>query len=385
MRLAHLADLHLGYRSFYRVTAAGINQREADVARAFAAAVDKLIPLAPDLIVVAGDVFHSARPSNTAIVHAHDLFCRIRRELPSAIVVVVSGNHDAPKTSDTWNILELFEAIGVHVASTQAKRFQFPEQQLSLLAVPEQHGVHPELEPEPGFKYNVLLVHGEIEHVEAGVTPGWDYVAFGHYHVHRAIAPRTFYAGALEYTSTNPWGEMAEQASAGVPGKGFVVCDLDTHAAEFVPVDGSRGFAQLPEITGADQLTPEDLNERIAAAVAACPGGIDGKIVRLVIRDVPRNGLRTLDHKALKSYRARALNFQIVSHRVVEHVFGTPDRPVRKRATLNEIVAEALSKRPLPPDITIADLERVSARYLEQVDAREENAVVEPETAEATA
>lgn len=384
MKLVHLADLHLGMRQFYRVTPSGLNQRESDVARAFTAAVDRLIAIAPEVVLFAGDIFHSPRPSNTAIVHAHDQFCRIRRELPNAVVVIVSGNHDAPKTGDTWNILELFQAIGVHVASGQAKRFQFPERSLSVLAVPEQHGVHPELEPDSSFKYNVLLVHGEIEHVVPNVTPGWDYVGFGHYHVHRSIAPRTFYAGALEYTSSNPWGEMAEQASAGVPGKGFVSFDLDAHAADFVPVDGSREFVQLPEITGAEQLTPEDLNAKIAAAVDACPGGIDGKIVRLIIRDVPKNGLRTLDHQALKKYRARALNFQLVTHRVVEHVFGTPDRPVRKRATLREIVAETLAKRPLPPDITLADIERVSAQYLDKADARDDEPA-EPETAEATA
>ena len=39
MRLVHLSDLHLGYRQFQRQTAAGINQREADVAAVFRATV----------------------------------------------------------------------------------------------------------------------------------------------------------------------------------------------------------------------------------------------------------------------------------------------------------------------------------------------------------
>lgn len=374
MRLVHLADLHLGFRQFYRVTAGGINQREADVARAFTAAVDRTIAIAPELVLVAGDVFHSARPSNTAIVHAHDQFCRIRRELPNTIVVVVSGNHDAPKAHDTWNILNMFQAIGVHVAAEEAKRFQFPELQLSVLACPEQHGVYPELEPDPGFKYNVLLVHGEIEYVEPEAVPGFDYVGFGHYHVHREVAPRTYYAGAIEYTSSNAWGEIAEQRAAGLPGKGIVSFDLDAHAAEFIPIDVARGFVDLGEIAGVDKLTPEDLNAQIAAAVAACPGGIDGKVVRLTLRDVPRGGLRTLDQAALKSYRARALNFHLISQRVVEHVFGSPDRPARRSQTLQQIVSEALSKRQLPPDITLADLERVSAKYMDAAIAQDEQA-----------
>ena len=35
MRIAHLADLHLGYRQYHRQNPNGINQREADVANAF--------------------------------------------------------------------------------------------------------------------------------------------------------------------------------------------------------------------------------------------------------------------------------------------------------------------------------------------------------------
>ena len=43
MRLAHLADPHLGVRQYHRQTPSGINQREADVARAFRLAVDGVI------------------------------------------------------------------------------------------------------------------------------------------------------------------------------------------------------------------------------------------------------------------------------------------------------------------------------------------------------
>lgn len=71
MRLIHLADLHLGFRRFQRLTPNGINQREWDVAMAFNRAVDKIIELAPDIVLIAGDVFHSVRPTNTSIVHAY--------------------------------------------------------------------------------------------------------------------------------------------------------------------------------------------------------------------------------------------------------------------------------------------------------------------------
>ena len=43
MRLAHLADVHLGFRQYHRLNAQGINQREADVAAAFRTAIEQVI------------------------------------------------------------------------------------------------------------------------------------------------------------------------------------------------------------------------------------------------------------------------------------------------------------------------------------------------------
>ena len=45
MKLAHLADPHLGIRQYHRLTSGGINQREADVAQAFRLAIDTGVPI----------------------------------------------------------------------------------------------------------------------------------------------------------------------------------------------------------------------------------------------------------------------------------------------------------------------------------------------------
>ncbi len=70
MRLVHLSDLHLGFRQYQRLTPTGVNQREADVAVTFRTVIDRVIALKPDLVIVAGDVFHTVRPTNQAILHA---------------------------------------------------------------------------------------------------------------------------------------------------------------------------------------------------------------------------------------------------------------------------------------------------------------------------
>ena len=122
MRLVHLSDLHLGFRQFQRQTPAGINQREADVAATCARAIEQVIALAPDVILLGGDVFHHVRPTNTAILDGFRLFARLRTALPDAMVVIIAGNHDVPRTTDSGCILQLFRELDVHVVDREAER-----------------------------------------------------------------------------------------------------------------------------------------------------------------------------------------------------------------------------------------------------------------------
>src|SRR5258705_2083264 len=122
VKLAHLADLHLGFRQFDRQTPRGGNQREADVADAFRRAVDDLIEQRPDLIVLAGDIFHSVRPTNPAILFLFQQLQRLRADVPDTPIVMLAGEHDTPRSSETGTILRLYEALGVEVVVDQARR-----------------------------------------------------------------------------------------------------------------------------------------------------------------------------------------------------------------------------------------------------------------------
>ncbi|HUF31535.1 MAG TPA: metallophosphoesterase, partial [Gemmatimonadaceae bacterium] len=127
MRLVHLADLHLGYRQYHRLTASGLNQREADVAGTFVRALDQVIALEPDVIVIAGDVFHVVRPANPVIIHAFSQFARLRQALPKALVVIIGGNHDQPRSTETGCILGLFRQLGFTVVFNAPEALRFPE------------------------------------------------------------------------------------------------------------------------------------------------------------------------------------------------------------------------------------------------------------------
>jgi DNA repair exonuclease SbcCD nuclease subunit len=380
--IAHLADAHLGFRQYHRQTAAGINQREADVAAAFRAAVDGVIAARPDAVLVAGDLFHAVRPTNTAIVFAFRQFQRLREALPEAPVVVIAGNHDTPRSAETGSILALLEDLGVDVADAEARRLEYPALDLSVLAVP--HAAlfgeeRPALEPLGAARRQVLMLHGEVEGlfpadrtaVEYGgalldpaalARGGWSYVALGHYHVQVEVAPRVWYSGALEYVSPNPWGELREEAGAGLGGKGWLLVDPDAPTVERRPVAAARAVLDLPPIEAAG-LEAGALQERLAARVAAVPGGITDRVVRLVARNVPRAVARALDHEAVRAWKADALHFQLDLQ---------PPRPARavgsgaagRRQTLPDLVTEYLGRRPLPAEV---DRERFVRRGAELV------------------
>ena len=136
MRIAHLSDVHLGFRQFHRLTPLGINQREADVANGFRLAIDGVIAARPDAVLIAGDLFHAVRPTNAAIIFAFRQFQRLREALPEAPIVIIAGNHDTPRSSETGSILRLYEELGLDVALDEPRRMAWPALDLSVLAVP---------------------------------------------------------------------------------------------------------------------------------------------------------------------------------------------------------------------------------------------------------
>lgn len=386
MKLAHIADPHLGIRQYHRQTEAGINQREADVARAFRTAIDGVIAAAPDCVVIAGDLFHSVRPTNAAIVFAFRQFQRLRESLPGAPIVLIAGNHDTPRSVETGSILRLFEELGIDVAVDSARRLSYPSLNLSISAIPHQalmSAERPAMHPEGDEKYQVLVLHGEIEgifpaeHIAADYggalislnefgPEDWTYVALGHYHVQRRVAGHAWYAGALEYVSPNLWGELIEEEQNGAPGKGWLLADLDSGRVERRSIPRARDILDLEPIRG-EGKSASTLDAAIAQRLEAIPGGISDKIVRLRVFDVPRHVARELNHAALRSYQADALHFHLDLRRPELHRMVGVGSPTR-RQTLPDLVESYLSQRPLPAELDRSAFVRLGRELMESVD-----------------
>jgi len=397
MRLVHLSDLHLGYRQYQRLTPGGVNQREADVAATFRTAIDRVIELAPDIVILAGDIFHSVRPTNQAILHAFMQFSRLAQSLPNAVIVIVAGNHDTPRTSETGGILQLFSQLGLHVVDRAPQRVSFFDGRVSILAVPDVDGVEiPKFDPDRDAEYNVLVVHGEVrgfvpesfsasnraavEFAKEDIGASkWDYVALGHYHVYQEIEPNVFYSGSIDYTSVNTWGEKFEEQSRGLKGKGFVERDLATGTHTFHDLAPSRPLVELKRISAAG-LTVAEIDLKIRTAVESFRPGIDDKVVRLVVTDIPRHVARELDHKAIREYKRRALNFHLDLRRPETSRSSVSGGPSGRRPSLNEIVREKLMRRPLDPDV---DREQLIARAMGYLDEAQAAPIPSPALAEA--
>ena len=386
MKLAHIADPHLGIRQYHRQTPAGINQREADVAHAFRAAIDGVIAARPDAVVVAGDLFHSVRPTNAAIVFAFRQFQRLREALPDAPVALIAGNHDTPRSVETGTILRLFEELGVDVAADEPRRLVYPALDLSVLAVPHQAlagAERPSLRPEGDARYRVLLLHGEVEgvfpHEHAAADYGgalvglhelapeaWTYVALGHYHVRHQVAPHAWYAGALEYVSPNLWGELADEADQRLAGKGWLLADLDRGSVTPRTIPPAREILDLEPVR-AEGLAAAAIDAQIAARVGAVRGGIADKVVRIRVYDIPRHVGRELDHAAIRAYKTEALHFHLDLRRpeIRRTVgVGAPGR----RQTLPEIVRSYLEGRPLPAELDRRAFVRLGEELMDAVE-----------------
>jgi DNA repair protein SbcD/Mre11 len=384
MRLVHLSDLHLGYRQYQRLTPAGINQREADVAAAFKTAIDKTIALEPDLVLIAGDLFHTVRPSNPAILHAFMQFGRLQKALPHAAIVLIAGNHDLPRTSETGCILRLFAQLGVRVVDAAAGRIDLSDHGVSILAVPDIPGPLPSLVANPAARYNVLLLHGVIPgllpewftaadrartevSIEDLTRADWDYVALGHYHVYQRVKRRVFYSGAIEYTSASPWGELFLEHEAKIPGKGIIEHDLDSGRHVFHTIPAARQHIDVPAIP-AFGLAPAEIDRQIAAVLGNVE--LDGNIVRVVLQNVQRHVVRELNHAALREYQRRALHFQLDARRpdpTRTAGYGAPGR----RPSLVEIVREKLQQREIEADLDRQALITLGLSYLREAEAVE--------------
>lgn len=317
LKICHLADVHLGFRKYNRLSKEGVNQRELDVALAFDEALERVVQIKPNLILIAGDLFHTVRPSNAVIASAFKrLSCLVKET--KAPCVIVAGNHESPKRSDTGSILALFREInGVFVSDKKTTRFDFGDLKTSVFCVPHSSlvsGLEQEIRANDQMKFNILMMHGQfgpymtdfggvVIDLEEFSPREWDYIALGHLHNHSEVAFNACYPGSIEHTSTNIWEGSGSQ-------KGFLEIDLPEGKRQFHALTSPRDVFDLGRLDVSD-LNAVAVMEALRKTLESIPEGIDGKIVRLRVQGLDKQTYRNLDHQQIKIWRQMALHLSL--------------------------------------------------------------------------
>lgn len=312
MRLVHLGDNHLG---------AGSDRREQDILDSYAAAIDRIIQLKPDLVINAGDLFHQVSPSNRVIAFASRQLFRLGREagIPT---IIISGNHDAPKQKHIEAVLSIFEAYeNIHVIH-KSHYEQVRIRDCAVSAVP--HCLTPEIlkeelqkiEPDRSVRYNILVLHGVVAGMEefhmadlseqeidaACFHRGFDYVALGHYHNFKRIEPMVYYCGSTERLS------LSEAGFA----KGFVEIDFDKKEEKEQIIFHqlkTRDMVDLPALTvrgkSAEQIF-EELQQKVREHQPS------EKIIRIKLTDIKEETYRSLPFDKIAELKREAFSLDIL-------------------------------------------------------------------------
>lgn len=115
MKFAHIADVHLGLSR--RI----VNTREEDVARNFETAIKKSLSEGVDFILIAGDLFDSARPTPQTLREAVRILGMAREA--GVPVFAIEGNHD--RTHRKSSAYALLEDLGlIHLVGIREERVE---------------------------------------------------------------------------------------------------------------------------------------------------------------------------------------------------------------------------------------------------------------------
>mgnify|MGYP000117783150 CR=1 FL=1 len=321
----HLADIHLGYLQY------NLTERAEDFARAFTEAVDKILELKPAFAVVAGDLFHSPRPSNRTLATAIREFRRLREAgIP---IYAVDGSHDMEPNVMVGTILNPLHNAGLLIylprvrGGLETENYYLYGIRSSRSLLEADSKVLRQLKEDPPSpkpqKFNILCFHGALDHPK--YTPpafkpdlrvehlpeGFQYYAGGHIHQPFKAKFKTgliAYPGSLETTAY----DEAENP------KGFYHVRVESleepPEVEHIPVSSRRFLVAEVDFTG--KRVEEALAE---AEEAAARLDVEEAVSVLVLKGSLPEGFKRsqVDVHKLRS-RVRKPLYMVVVNQLVE-------------------------------------------------------------------
>jgi len=366
MRILHLADTHLGYSAYHKTADNGLNQREVDVYDAFRRAVDYALHREPDLVVHAGDLFDTVRPTNRAINVALEELLRLSRAgIPT---VIVSGNHETPKLRETGSVFRIFEHLD-HIYPVYRGRYETLEfGEVTVHAIPHcstGEGLRQNLEalaPAEG-RFNLLLLHvgvSGIREFRTGdfneqviptgyLSPDFDYIALGHYHRQCPVTDNAYYAGSIEHLSFKEAGEE----------KGLMEIDTRGPEVSFVPLP-VRPMLDLGALD-CSSLSAEEITRQVTRRLQETE--VEGAVVRIILKSISRSTYKGLDFPAIRRAASPTLHFEF------PHELKELEQELVSRGRIGSLAEEwrrYLDQAAVEEDKE--ELEALALRYLTEVE-----------------
>lgn len=365
MRIVHLADTHLGFSAYNKVDpSTGLNQREVDVYSAFNEIIDYILQTKPDLVVHAGDLFDSVRPSNRAIHEAFRQFVRLSKaEIPT---VIIAGNHSTPRQKVTGSIFRLLQYLD-HVYPVFEGEYKTIEiGDAKIHAIPHAYNEamlkdnFTKLKPDKSFRHNILVTHATVigtnayagaEFKEQSIppsvlSPDFDYIALGHIHKFTKVAENAYYSGSPERLSFSESGYD----------KGFLDVELGSRKVRQIKTS-AREMLDLPPI----DCSRLDASQVMKSVESILPADISGKILRLTFQDIPHDVYSSLDLQKIDELTAPAL------HCEKQRIFKKSDSAAAGGGQIGAIAEEfAAFVKMQPIDVkTQSALAKIGMGYLE--------------------
>lgn len=346
----HAADLHLGYAQY------GLEVRREDFDRAFQELVDKTLELKPDFMIIAGDLFHQARPSNITLENSIRSFNRLREAgIP---VLTVDGSHDSAPNSITGTIMNPLDSAGLiyHLPRHEGACWRKADC-CYVYGVPNYRNRHRTEEALPVFMeenrpspdpslFNIFVFHMALDlpnvkppYIEAEAAPelipeGFDYYAAGH--VHTPYMEK-FKTGLLVYSGCTETTDYVEAKNK----KGIYHVKVNEKGAvspEFIEFESSREFVILEQdFTG---IVPSKITEQSIQIVKSADK--EGVVMIPVLKGILPAGatrtevdiarIRAAGEKALLVHPVMLLRESEVSEEIVRSIFESEIKDLKTKA-----------------------------------------------------
>ncbi|MGA2933683.1 MAG: exonuclease SbcCD subunit D [Methanomicrobiales archaeon] len=337
MRFVHIGDSHLGLSQFNRLADDGVNLRERLVYTHFLDGMDAIIRLRPDAVVHAGDLFHSVRPKTLAYTTALEALSRLGDAgIP---LVIIAGNHDMKKSRYTTSPFEVLEYHSTPIHAGYHYRYEHVEvgdtrfHLIPNLLQPSQYREEFDRIELLRNGRNVLVTHGlastlrdhrlgtvmEHEIDTTMLSPGFDYIALGHFHGQKQVADNAWYCGSQEYITYAEIGDT----------KGGLLVDLDRQTVDHLDLPRTP-MVDLGELE-CETLSPREVGEGIAERAIGVADSGQPAMAIITLTGISRRTFQSVDPGLLREARSRFLELR------TSFTSGTSGTPLTDRRSLTGV------------------------------------------------